>query len=44
MRANTYTVRNLPERLESLPADPWEGFNKVRQSLTAAMLKAVGVK
>lgn len=44
VRANTYTVRNLPERLESLPADPWEGFNKVRQSLTAAMLKAVGVK
>jgi bifunctional non-homologous end joining protein LigD len=44
VRANTYTVQNLPERLESLPADPWEGFNKVRQSLTAAMLKAVGVK
>lgn len=44
VRANTYTVRNLPERLESLPADPWEGFSKVRQSITAAMLKAVGLK
>jgi bifunctional non-homologous end joining protein LigD len=44
VRGNTYTVRTLPERLESLPSDPWEGFNKVRQSLTAAMKKAVGMK
>lgn len=44
VRANTYTVQNLPERLESLPADPWEGFSKVRQSITAATLKAVGIK
>ncbi|HEX7186114.1 MAG TPA: DNA ligase D [Thermoanaerobaculia bacterium] len=41
---NTFTVQNLPERLESLSADPWEGFNKVRQSITAAMKKAVGLK
>ncbi|HEV7505603.1 MAG TPA: DNA ligase D [Thermoanaerobaculia bacterium] len=39
VRANTFTVRNLPERLESLPGDPWEGFTKVRQSITAAMAK-----
>jgi bifunctional non-homologous end joining protein LigD len=44
VRGNTYTVRTLPERLENLPADPWEGFNKVRQSITAAMKKAVGMK
>src|SRR5215203_510046 len=44
VRGNTYTVRTLPERLEGLPADPWEGFDKVRQSLTAAMKKAVGMK
>ena len=44
VRGNTYTVRTLPERLESLPADPWEEFNKVRQSITAAMKKAVGMK
>jgi bifunctional non-homologous end joining protein LigD len=43
VRANTWTVRNLPERLESLPADPWEGFTKARQSITAAMA-AVGKK
>lgn len=44
VRGNTYTVRNIFERLESLPADPWEGFNTVRQSITAAMKKAVGMK
>lgn len=37
VRANTWTVQNLPERLESLAADPWEGFAKVRQSIAKAM-------
>jgi bifunctional non-homologous end joining protein LigD len=44
VRGNTYTVRNLAERLESLPSDPWEGFTKVKQSITAAMKRAVGMK
>jgi bifunctional non-homologous end joining protein LigD len=44
VRGNTYTVRTLPDRLESLPADPWEDFAKVKQSITAAMKKAVGMK
>lgn len=44
VRANTFTVRNVFERLEGLPSDPWEGFKKVRQSITAAMKKAVGMK
>jgi bifunctional non-homologous end joining protein LigD len=39
LRGNTYTVENLPARLEKLPSDPWEGFAKVRQSITAAMRK-----
>jgi bifunctional non-homologous end joining protein LigD len=39
-----FNVRNVPERLESLGADPWEEFNKVRQSLTASMKKTVGMK
>jgi bifunctional non-homologous end joining protein LigD len=43
VRANTWTVKNLPERLEGLKSDPWEEFSKVRQSLTAAMKKAVGM-
>ena len=44
VRGNTYTVRNLPERLASLKSDPWADFNKTRQSITAAMKKAVGMK
>jgi bifunctional non-homologous end joining protein LigD len=44
VRGNTYTVRTLPERLETLPSDPWADFFKVRQSITAAMKKAVGMK
>ncbi len=44
VRGNTYTLRTLPERLESLPSDPWADFFKVRQSITAAMKKAVGVR
>ncbi|HSS75189.1 MAG TPA: DNA ligase D [Thermoanaerobaculia bacterium] len=39
VRANTWTVRNLPDRLEALPGDPWADFDKVRQSITAAMKK-----
>jgi len=44
VRANTFTVKNLAERLDGLPSDPWDGFAKVRQSITAAMKKAVGMK
>jgi bifunctional non-homologous end joining protein LigD len=43
VRANTFTVQNLPERLEGLKSDPWEDFLKVKQSLTAAMKEAVGM-
>ncbi len=44
VRGNTYTVRTLPERLETLPSDPWADFFKVKQSITAAMKNAVGMK
>jgi bifunctional non-homologous end joining protein LigD len=44
VRADSFTVQNLPERLEKLPADPWEEFFQVRQSITSAMKKAVGMK
>ena len=39
LRGNTYTVENLPARLAELKSDPWEEFNQVRQSITAAMRK-----
>ncbi|HYU31595.1 MAG TPA: DNA ligase D [Thermoanaerobaculia bacterium] len=44
VRGAHWNVRNLPERLESLKSDPWEEFSKIRQSITAAMRKAVGMK
>jgi bifunctional non-homologous end joining protein LigD len=38
---NHFTVRNLPERLRKLRRDPWEGYWKCRQRLTAQILRAV---
>jgi bifunctional non-homologous end joining protein LigD len=37
VRADTWTIENLPERLESLGADPWREMSAVKQSITAAM-------
>ncbi|MBV8203236.1 MAG: DNA ligase D [Acidobacteria bacterium] len=37
VRADTYTIENLPDRLEALAADPWREMSKVKQSITAAM-------
>jgi bifunctional non-homologous end joining protein LigD len=44
VRADAFNVRNLFERLESLPEDPWKDFDRVRQSITAAMRKALDLK
>ena len=43
VRADTYTIENLPERLESLAADPWREMSAVKQSITAAMKRRWGV-
>jgi bifunctional non-homologous end joining protein LigD len=44
VRSDYFNVRNVPERLESLSADPWAEIFKVRQTITASMKKAVGMK
>ena len=44
LRSDHYTVETLPRRLGALKADPWEGFFEAAVPLSAAMLKAVGVK
>jgi bifunctional non-homologous end joining protein LigD len=44
VRADTYTIENLPERLELLAADPWREMSAVKQSITAAMKRRWGVK
>jgi bifunctional non-homologous end joining protein LigD len=36
-----WNVRNLPKRLGSMKADPWEGFFEERQGVTKAMIAAV---
>jgi bifunctional non-homologous end joining protein LigD len=43
VRADTFTVENLPERLAGLTADPWREMSKVKQSITAAMKRGFGV-
>src|SRR5262245_31853127 len=37
LTSDRYTVANLGRRLERLEKDPWEGFFKVRQSITKAV-------
>jgi bifunctional non-homologous end joining protein LigD len=43
VRGDSFTVRNAKDRLASLPADPWSDFFEVRQSITAKMMKQVGL-
>ncbi|WP_433934590.1 non-homologous end-joining DNA ligase [Sorangium cellulosum] len=44
VRPDQFTIRNLPERLGSLKADPWARYGKVRQKITPAMLRALGIR
>jgi bifunctional non-homologous end joining protein LigD len=39
LKPNQFTIRNMPQRLARLHQDPWEGINKIKQSITAAMQK-----
>jgi bifunctional non-homologous end joining protein LigD len=43
VQSDHFRVDNLPRRLRALDGDPWEGFFTVRQSLTAAMCRSLGV-
>jgi bifunctional non-homologous end joining protein LigD len=43
--ANQWTIHNVHERLQAMESnDPWEGYAKVRQTLTAAMRKKLNMK
>ncbi|WP_437679222.1 non-homologous end-joining DNA ligase [Sorangium sp. So ce131] len=44
LRSDHFTIRNLPQRLASQKADPWARYGKVRQKITAAMRRAVGLR
>lgn len=41
--ANQWTVHNLPDRLEQLPQDPWQGYSETRQTITDDMRSALGL-
>lgn len=43
VRSDTFTVRTMPERLETLGEDPWKEFGAVKQSITAPMKRRVGL-
>ncbi len=42
-RGDHWSVETLPARLAAI-ADPWREYSRVRQSITAAMRKAVGLR
>jgi bifunctional non-homologous end joining protein LigD len=44
VRADTFTVETLPQRLTDLETDPWEELGAVRQSITAPMRRKVGLQ
>jgi bifunctional non-homologous end joining protein LigD len=43
VRANSFTVRNMADRVRELGEDPWAGMGRVRQSITAEMRRRLGV-
>jgi bifunctional non-homologous end joining protein LigD len=42
LRPDQFTTRSLPRRMMGLKRDPWEGMDRTRQSITAAMHKKLG--
>jgi bifunctional non-homologous end joining protein LigD len=42
VRSDMFTVKNLPERLAALEADPWSEWSCVEQSITKTMRKKLG--
>jgi bifunctional non-homologous end joining protein LigD len=43
-RTEDFTVATLPARLASRKADPWAGYTKARQRLTASRMKAAAAR
>jgi bifunctional non-homologous end joining protein LigD len=43
VRADSFNVRNMVERMESLRDDPWKGIGAVKQSRTAPMKRRLGL-
>jgi DNA primase len=43
VRGDSFTIRNAKDRLAGKRTDPWADFFDVRQSITAKMMKQVGL-
>ena len=43
VRPDEFTVQTVPQRLSALPADPWAEIGKIRQSISAAVRRQVGI-
>ena len=43
LRSDHFDVTNVPAYLAKRRVDPWEEMTKTRQSITAAILKKLGV-
>ena len=44
LRPDRYTLHDMPARLDALSADPWRDFDRGRRALSAAMLRAAGMR
>jgi bifunctional non-homologous end joining protein LigD len=44
LTSDAYTIHNLSRRLAQLEEDPWAGMGEVRQSITKAMKKEMGIR
>ena len=44
LTSDYFTIENLPHRLAKLRKDPWAGIDSTKQSITAAMLKQLGLR
>jgi bifunctional non-homologous end joining protein LigD len=43
VRPQEFTVETVPQRLAALQSDPWEEIGKIRQSISAAVGRQVGI-
>jgi bifunctional non-homologous end joining protein LigD len=43
VRSDAFSTATLPDRLAALPADPWAGFFEVKQQVSAAVRRKLGL-
>ena len=43
VRPDEFTVETVPQRLSALPSDPWAEIGKIRQTISAAVRRQVGI-